>query len=104
MFFLMLVALAEHLGFTVAYILASATVIVLNTLYCAAIVHRPALSAVVGGVLIAIYGVLYLILKAEDYALLGGTVLLVVALAVTMYFTRRAHDPDDARDAGGMPR
>jgi len=46
----------------------------------------------VGGVLTAIYAVLYTILKAEDYALLGGTVLLVVALVVTMFFTRRTHE------------
>jgi len=49
----------------------------------------------VGAVLAAIYGVLFLILKAEDLALLGGTLLLVVALMVTMYFTRRVHEPVD---------
>jgi inner membrane protein len=93
MFFLILVALAEHIGFTTAYLLASATVVVINTLYCAAILRSVPTSAVVGAVLAAIYGVLYLILKAEDFALLGGTLLLVVAVTVTMYFTRRIHQP-----------
>jgi len=96
MFFLILVALAEHMGFTIAYILASFTVVVINTLYCSAILRRRSLVALVGGVLTAIYGILYTILKAEDFALLGGTLLLVVALMVTMYFTRRIHDPRDA--------
>lgn len=96
MFFLILVALAEHIGFTTAYLLASATVVVINTLYCGAILERSSTSAVVGAVLAAIYGVLFLILKAEDFALLGGTVLLLVALMVTMYFTRRVHEPVDA--------
>ena len=91
MFFLILIALAEHVGFTTAYWLASATVVVINTLYCAAILRRWSTSAVVGAVMTATYGVLYLILRAEDFALLGGTLLLVVALAVTMYFTRRVH-------------
>lgn len=91
MFFLILVALAEHIGFAVAYLLASATVVVLNTLYCAAILRR-ATALLVGAVLAAIYAILYLILQAEDYALLGGTLLLVVALAVTMFFTRRVHE------------
>jgi inner membrane protein len=91
MFFLILVALAEHVGFAIAYLLASATVVVLNTLYCAAILRR-ATALLVGAVLSAIYGILYLILQAEDYALLGGTLLLVVALAVTMFFTRRVHE------------
>ena len=94
MFFLILVALAEHMGFATAYILASSTVVVINTLYCAAIMHKLTVSALVGAVLTAIYGILYLILRAEDFALLGGTLLLVVALTVTMYFTRRIHETD----------
>jgi len=92
-FFLILIALAEHIGFATAYVLASSTVVALNTLYCAAILRRRATAALVGGVLAAIYGVLYTILKAEDFALLGGTALLLVALAVTMALTRRLHEP-----------
>jgi len=95
-FFLILVALAEHMGFATAYILASSTVVVINTLYCAAILPRRSISIVVGAVLTAIYGILYTILRAEDFALLGGTLLLVVALIVTMYFTRRIHEPSAA--------
>jgi inner membrane protein len=93
MFFLILIALAEHMGFAAAYVLASATVIVINTLYCAAILRRWGISTIVGAVLTAIYGILYLILNTEDFALLGGTVLLVVALSATMFFTRRIHEP-----------
>ena len=96
LFFLILIALAEHMGFGVAYLLASATVVVINTLYCAAILPRRSLATAIGGVLTAIYCVLYTILKAEDFALLGGTLLLLVALAVTMYFTRRIHEPRTA--------
>ncbi len=91
LFFLVLLALAEHIGFAAAYLLAASTVVGLNTLYCAAILGRTT-AAVVGAVLSAVYAVLYLILQAEDYALLGGTVLLVVALAATMFFTRRVHE------------
>lgn len=96
LFFLILIALAEHMGFTIAYLLASAAVVVINTLYCAAILPRRSLAATVGGILTAIYAILFTILRAEDYALLGGTLLLVVALTVTMYFTRRMHDPRGA--------
>ena len=96
MFFLILIALAEHMGFTTAYVVASSTVVAINTLYCAAILPRRAISVLVGGVLTAIYGILFLILQAEDFALLGGTLLLVVALTVTMYFTRGIHELKDA--------
>ena len=69
----------------------AATVVSINTGYCAAILPKRSMSLVVAVVLTAVYGVLYTILEAEDYALLGGTVLLVVALVVTMFFTRRLH-------------
>ncbi len=88
LFFLILIALAEHLSFLVAYLVAATVVVALTTLYCRAALAQPRLAAVVGLVLTLTYGVLYLILVAEDFALLGGTALLVVALAVTMYLTR----------------
>ena len=74
---LILVALAEHIGFTSAYILPSSIIVGINSLYC-----------------LAILGMLFVILKAEDYALLGGTMLFHTALMVTMYFTRRLHEPE----------
>jgi inner membrane protein len=103
LFFLILVALAEHLGFNTAYLLASATVIIINTVYSAAILPNRVISILVGGVLTAIYAVLYTILKAEDFALLGGTVLLVVALIVTMFFTRKIHETAPRRDKPDPP-
>ncbi len=93
MFFLLLIALAEHMGFTTAYLVASGTIIVVNTLYSAAMLGNRSVALVVGAILTAIYGVLYLILNAEDFALLGGTLLLLVALIVTMFLTRRIHEP-----------
>ncbi|HSO21926.1 MAG TPA: cell envelope integrity protein CreD, partial [Chondromyces sp.] len=93
MFFLILIALAEHMGFTLAYVLAASTVLAINTLYCAAILRRRSTALLVGAVLAAIYGILFVILEAEDFALLGGTLLLVAALSVTMYLTRRINEP-----------
>lgn len=95
LFFLILIAFAEHIGFGTAYVIASAIVIGMNSLYCAALLTRKSLAIAVGGVLTAIYGILYTILKAEDFALLSGTVLLVVALSVTMYFTKSLHKKED---------
>ena len=91
---LILVALAEHIGFTTVYILASSIIVGINSLYCLAILGSLRTSAVVAAVLSATYGMLFVILKAEDYALLGGTMLFHMALMVTMYFTRRLHEPE----------
>ena len=91
MFFLLLIALSEHLGFNLAYLLAAASVIVLNGSYSAAVLGRGRLAAVVAAVLGALYTVLFTVLRTEDYALLAGSILLFFALAVTMYFTRHLH-------------
>ncbi len=90
-FFLILIALAEHIGFETAYAVASAVVIALNTLYCSALLQTKKLALLVGSVLTGTYTVLYTILVAEDFALLGGTLVLVIALATTMFFTRKFH-------------
>ena len=39
-------------------------------------------------VLVTVYAVLYLILRSADYALLAGSTLAFVALAMTMWITR----------------
>ena len=89
MFFLLLLSLAEHIGFGVAYLLSSVASTALITGYSAAVLgdrRRGAMMAVVLGIL---YAFLYLTLKAETYALLAGAVGLWVALAAIMYVTRR---------------
>lgn len=91
LFFMILVAFGEHLGFHWSYLIASVIVICLNGLYSLAVLPRKLLAAMVTGVLTGLYAILYVILQAEDYALLGGTLLLVVALALTMFFTRNLH-------------
>ena len=42
-----------------------------------------------GTALAALYGLLYVLLKAEDYSLLGGSLLLFGLLALVMLATRR---------------
>ena len=47
---------------------------------------RPAIVAMV---LIILYGYLYIVLQLQDYALLMGSLVLFIALALTMYLTRK---------------
>jgi len=100
LFFLLLIAFAEHLGFGLAYLIASTSVVLLNTLYCIAFLPKKSLALLVGALLASIYSILYIILQAEDYALLGGSLLLSLALAVTMYLTRGINRCEDqAKDS-----
>jgi inner membrane protein len=91
LFYLLLIALSEHIGFNTAYAVASVIVIAMNTLYCLSVLSRKSLALIVMAVLTALYIVLFMVLRAEDFALLTGAGLLLVAVAVTMYFTRHLH-------------
>jgi len=88
LFYLLLLSLAEHLGFMPAYLLASAAVVGLITGYCASILRKPVWALIVGALVAALYAYLYVLLNNEDYALLIGSVGLFVILAAVMYLTR----------------
>lgn len=89
LFYLLLLSLAEHAGFGVAYLtsaLASAGLISGYSLAVLGTRKRAALMMLILGIL---YGVLYLTLRAESYAMLAGSVGLWITLGVIMYLTRK---------------
>jgi inner membrane protein len=89
LFFVLLLAFAEVIGFTPAYILASAAIAGLNTAYSAAVLKSWRRAWLIGGLLVALYAVLYILLSLEAFSLLIGSLLLFAALAGVMYATRR---------------
>lgn len=99
LFFVLLLALAEIVGFTAAYLIASAAIIVQIGAYSAAVLKSWRRAWYIGGLLIALYAVLYVLLSLEAYALLIGALMLFVALGVVMYATRRI-DWGGRRDDG----
>lgn len=89
LFFALLLAFAEVIGFTPAYILASAAIAGLNTAYSAAVLGSWRRAAFIGALLVGLYAVLYILLSLEAYSLLIGSLLLFAALSGVMYATRR---------------
>ena len=89
LFFVLLLAFSEVIGFTAAYVVASAAIAGLNTAYSAAVLGSWKRGGVIGGLLIGLYAVLYILLGLEAFSLLIGSILLFVALAGVMYATRR---------------
>jgi inner membrane protein len=89
LFFVLLLAFAEVIGFAWAYVVASAAIAGLNTAYSAAVLGSWKRGYVIGGLLVGLYAVLYILLGLEDFSLLIGSVLLFLALAGVMYATRR---------------
>jgi len=99
LFFVLLLAFAEVIGFTPAYILASAAIAGLNTAYSAAVLKSWRRASLIGGLLVALYAVLYVLLSLEAFSLLIGSLLLFAALAGVMYATRKVDWAAPRQDA-----
>ncbi len=88
-FYLLLISLAEHIAFIWAYASGAAACTALLTFYFGAILHSNKLGAMLGAALATVYAVLYVILQAQDTALLMGSLLLFGLLAFLMLSTRK---------------
>ena len=89
MFFLLLVSLSEHIAFPHAYAAAALACIALITTYLFWVLKEARTTLAFGAALSGVYGILYLLLKSEDYSLLGGSAFLFALLAAVMLATRR---------------
>ena len=89
LFFLLLLSLSEHLDFVWAYLAASVACIGLLAHYLRHVLGGWRPGALMSGMLVALYGVLYGILISEDNALMMGSLLLFGVLAAIMVATRK---------------
>lgn len=88
-FYLLLLALSEHLAFAIAYTLAAVALVLLIGLYIAGVSRSAARGIISGAAMTAVYGLLYVLVLSEDYALLLGAIVLFAALAAVMLVTRK---------------
>ncbi|MBR0653077.1 cell envelope integrity protein CreD [Roseomonas terrae] len=89
LFPLLLLAIAETLGFGVAYVISAAMVMGQAGLYTAAVTGRVLLATIFAGVLGVLFGFLYVVLRMESMALLAGALGLFALLSAVMAATRR---------------
>jgi inner membrane protein len=88
-FFLLLISLAEQIGFTSAYVAAATACCVLITFYSSHALGSWKRAVPLGGGLAMLYAILFGILKSEENALVAGSVLIFVLLAALMIATRK---------------
>jgi inner membrane protein len=98
-FYLLLLSLAEHLRFGLAYGIAAGATVALVAAYSGSVLKEGLAGALgIGAWLSAAYGVLFVLLQLEDLALLVGSVFVFLVLAAVMFLTRRI-DWSDMRAA-----
>lgn len=87
-FYLILLALAEHLGFQAAYLAAALTTILLVSAYTQMILRKFQYSLLIALLLAALYSLLYFLLQWQDYDLIAGAALLLLLTGILMLITR----------------
>jgi inner membrane protein len=88
-FYLLLLSLSEHLSFWLSYLIAATACVGLLGFYAAYVLRGVRRAAGFASLLAGLYGVLYVLLQLEDYALLMGSLLLFAIIAIVMALTRK---------------
>ena len=88
-FYLLLLSLAERIGFDFAFLSAGAATVVLLAANAGWIFVSRKQGWRAFAIFAPLYGLIYLLLRLEDNALLVGAIASFLAVAAAMYFTRR---------------
>lgn len=87
-FYLLLISLSEHLNFLLSYIIAAICCTSLLLSYLRYVLGGYKQAFIFSSLLIILYAVLYIIISAEDLALVMGAFLTFSSLAIVMFATR----------------
>jgi len=96
-FYVLLLSFSEHIGFAKAYAAASVATGGMLAVYFSKAFENTRYGIAAAALFVVIYGLLYMILRLEDYALLTGAVLGFVALTAVMFMTLRVDWSQAAR-------
>ncbi|MFM7331162.1 MAG: cell envelope integrity protein CreD [Brachymonas sp.] len=88
-FFLLLVSLSEHIGFARAYATGAFATVLLLTYYASFMLGGKWRGLPFGAGMTLLYGFLYVLLQLEQTALVMGSALLFIVLALVMTLTRK---------------
>jgi inner membrane protein len=91
LFYLLLLSLSEHIGFGTAYLLSSVGCVALITFYVSHVLQSLARGVGFGCGLAVLYGCLFGLLSADDYALLMGSLFVFALLTAVMILTRKVN-------------
>lgn len=88
LFFLLLLALSERLGFELAFLLSSVAITGLIGGYTSAVMASAKRGLIAALVIASTYGFLYVLMASENYSLIFGAIGMLFLLSLIMYLTR----------------
>jgi inner membrane protein len=103
-FYLLLLSLAERIGFDLGFLIAAGATVGLISAYAGWAFESRRQGFIALAAFSLLYGLIYVLMRLEDLALLIGALTSFAALAAVMYFTRRidwygSPAPSAAKDA-----
>lgn len=84
-FYILLLSIAEHLGFDLAYLISVLATVGLISFYSKSVLGKWRDVMLESLIIVFVYSFIYVILQLKDYSLLVGSVGLFVILAIIMY-------------------
>jgi inner membrane protein len=88
-FYLLLLSLAERIGFDFGFLIAAVATVGLLAANAGWIFASRTQGARALAIFSLVYGLIYMLLRLEDNALLVGAIASFIAVAAVMYFTRK---------------
>ena len=89
LFYTLLLSMSEVIGFGLAYLISAVMTIGLNTIYFRMILPETRKALLLGGIMTLLYLIIYVLMQLESYALLIGSLVLFVILAIVMYISAK---------------
>lgn len=87
-FYMLLLAISEVLGFTTGFVIAAVATVMALSLYAGSVFASRVAMLKALGVFSTLYALIYVLLRQEDYALLVGSIAAFLAITGTMFMTR----------------
>lgn len=88
-YYTLLLSFSEQVGFTFAYLIASAATVILVAAFLRSLIKSLKTTGLFALILSLFYAFIYVIIQLEDLALLVGSVALFLVVAILMYFSRK---------------
>ena len=88
-YYTLLLAFSEQMGFNLAYLIASVATIALIGVFIAAVLHNKKPAFLFSGILTVFYSFIFVIIQLQDLALLFGSVGLFIIVAALMYLSSK---------------
>jgi inner membrane protein len=88
-YYTLLLSFSEQVGFTFAYLIASAATVILVAAFLRSLIKNAKTTGLFALIVSLFYAFIYVIIQLEDLALLVGSVALFLVVGTLMYFSRK---------------